>query len=169
MKKSKSFTGPALLWKRIAAFLIDLLVLCLFVFIPFRGVFAGSLEEASFLESLKNITSNEEIIKEFIPYYIAMSLLAFLYFFMLENKMRQTIGKKIMNLYVASNGKEMKKWQVFVRNLMFIPVFPFDLLVIIDPLFMLFRSSNQRLSEILSRTRVVENYKIDKKFAFEGD
>ena len=169
MKKSGGFIGPALLWKRIAAFLIDLLVLGLFVFIPFRGVFAGSLEKASFFESLKNITSNEGIIKEFIPHYIAMSLLAFLYFFMLENKMRQTIGKKILNLYVASNDKEMKKWQVFVRNLLFIPVFPFDLLVIIDPLFMIFRSSNQRLSEILSRTRVVQKYSIDKKLALDGD
>lgn len=165
--KSKSFTGPALLWKRIAAFLIDMLVLGLFVFIPFRGVFAGSVQEASFFESLKNITTNEEIIKNFIPYYIAMSLLAFLYFFIMESKMRQTIGKKAMNLHVISDNKEMKKWQIFIRNLLFIPIFPFDLLIIIDPLFMLFKSSNQRLSEIFSRTKVIERYTINKSLNFE--
>ena len=167
MKKSRSFTGPALIWKRIVAFLIDIFILALFVFLPFRGVFAGSMREASFMESLKNIASNGEFIKEFIPYYIAMSLLTFLYFFILESKMQQTIGKKIMNLYIVSDNNQIKKWQAFVRNLMFIPVFPFDWLMIIDPVFMFFKSSNQRLSEILSKTRVVERYSISKKIVFE--
>ena len=98
-----------------------------------------------------------------------MSLLAFLYFFIMESKMGQTIGKKIMNLHVAGETKDLKKWQVFVRSLLFIPIFPFDLLVIIDPLFMFFRSSNQRLSEILSKTRVVEKYTVTKNFDLEGD
>lgn len=168
MKKSGSFTGPALLWKRIAAFAIDIIILGLFVFVPFRGVFAASMEEASFMASLKSITSNDELIGEFTPYYIAMSLLTFLYFFILESKMRQTIGKKILNLYIVSDYGEIKKWQAFVRNLLFIPVFPFDWLMIIDPVFMFFKSSNQRLSEILSKTRVVEKYAISKKMVFEG-
>ena len=168
MKKSSGFTGPALLWKRIVAFLIDILILALFVFIPFRGVFAGSMK-SSFSESLKSIASNEQLISGFRPYYIAMSLLAFLYFFIMESKMSQTIGKKIMNLHVAGETKDLKKWQVFVRSLLFIPIFPFDLLVIIDPLFMFFRSSNQRLSEILSKTRVVEKYTVTKNFDLEGD
>ena len=168
MKKTSGFTGQALIWKRIVAFLLDILILALFVFIPFRGVFAGSLG-SSFSESLKSIATNEQLISGFRPYYIAMSLLAFLYFFIMESRMHQTIGKKIMNLHVAGETKDLKKWQVFVRSLLFIPIFPFDLLVIIDPLFMFFRSSNQRLSEILSKTRVVEKYTVTKNFDLEGD
>jgi uncharacterized RDD family membrane protein YckC len=167
--KSRYFTGPALIWKRIAAFLIDMLMLAFFVFIPFRRVLSGSVNEYSFMASLKAAASNDELVRIFMPYYIAMSLIALLYFYLMEKKMQQTIGKKIMNLYVVSNEKELKRWQIFVRSLFFIPIFPFDLLIILDPLFMIFKSSNQRLSEILSRTKVVGNYKIDRKLAFGED
>jgi uncharacterized RDD family membrane protein YckC len=169
MAKSKSFTGPALVWKRIAAFLIDMLILAFFVFIPFRRVLADSVNESSFMASIKAAASNDELIRIFMPYYIAMSLIALLYFYLMEIKMQQTIGKKIMGLYVVSNEKDMKRWQIFVRSMIFIPLFPFDLLLMLDPLFMIFKSSNQRLSEILSRTKVVGNYKIDRKLAFGED
>jgi uncharacterized RDD family membrane protein YckC len=89
-----------------------------------------------------------------------MSILIILYFLMLEIKMSQTIGKMLMKVYVVSDNKELKAWQLLARNLVFIPIFPFVLLWILDPLFMLFTKTNQRLSEILGKTRVVEKYSL---------
>lgn len=75
--------------------------------------------------------------------------------------MSQTIGKKLMNIYVVSNINNLKRWQLFVRNLVFVPIFPFDLLMILDPIFMFFTKTNQRLTEILSKTRVVASYDLE--------
>ena len=75
--------------------------------------------------------------------------------------MQQTIGKMLMKIYVVSDTKTLNPWQLLVRNLVFIPIFPFVLLWLIDPLFMFFTKTNQRLSEILSKTRVVEKYSFE--------
>ena len=92
---------------------------------------------------------------------LIISLFVILYFYKMEKNMSQTIGKRITGIYVVSDQKELKAWQVIVRSLVFLPVFPFILLWIIDPLFMFFNKSNQRLSEILSKTRVVEKFKFE--------
>ena len=75
--------------------------------------------------------------------------------------MSQTIGKMLMKVYVASDNNTLKAWQLLARNLVFIPIFPFVLLWILDPLFMFFTKTNQRLTEILSKTRVVEKYTLE--------
>ena len=154
----KAFVGPAMLWKRIIAFLIDLLILFLVVFIPFRSFISSRIPENYSFSEAYNMLSASQDSYYLIAAYMAMLLLMFLYFFMLEKKMSQTIGKKLMNLYIVSDTPEFKKWQALARNLLFIPIFPFDLLLLIDPISMLFTKSNQRLSEILSKTRVVEVY-----------
>lgn len=163
LPQEKDFVGPALLWKRFAAFFIDLLILFLVVFIPFRSFISSTIpENYSFSDAYELLSANQDIYY-LIPVYIVMLLLVFLYFFMLEKKMSQTIGKKLMNLYIVSDTTELKKWQVLVRNMLFIPIFPFDLLLIIDPISMLFTRTNQRLSEILSKTRVIEIYSLEQK------
>lgn len=160
--KEKSFAGTALLWKRIAAFFIDLLVMLLVVFIPFRNFINSRIpENYSFSQAYKMLAESQSY---FVPVYISMLLLMFLYFFLLESKTGQTIGKKLLNLYVVSDNSQLKKWQVLVRNLLFIPVFPFDLLLVIDPVSMLFTKTSQRLSEILSRTKVVEIYRLEQSW-----
>ena len=75
-----------------------------------------------------------------------------------EGLLRQSIGKIFTNIYVVSETKELKLWQLLVRNLFLIPFFPFVLLWIVDPAFMFFTKDNKRLSEILSKTKVVEKY-----------
>ena len=87
-------------------------------------------------------------------------MLALLYFYLLEKKLAQSIGKVLFGLYVRSQEKELKRWQIFVRSMFLMPVFPFVLLWLVDPIVMLFNKENQRLSEILSKTKVVEEYKI---------
>lgn len=160
LPKERTFVGPALLWKRIIAFIIDMLIIILFVLFPFRNAIKSIVPvNYSFAETYKFL-SNAENAPYILAVYFAASILMFLYFYIMETKMAQTIGKRIMSIYVTADN-ELKKWQILVRNLLFIPAFPFDLLIILDPLFMFFTKTNQRLSEILSRTKVVEVYSLE--------
>lgn len=160
LPQEKTFVGPALIWKRIIAFFIDILIINLIVLFPFRSLFEGIIpKEHSFSEAYRLLSSIR--FKGFISSVsIAISILIILYFFMLERKMGQTIGKRLMNIYVASDNNSLKSWQLFVRNIIFIPIFPLVLLWILDPLSMFLTKTNQRLSEILSRTKVVEKFSI---------
>jgi uncharacterized RDD family membrane protein YckC len=162
LPKERTFTGPALLWKRIAAFFIDMAVINLFVLFPFRKLFESIVpKNYSFSEAYKFLSTSTDFTGFISSISFVMSVFIILYFYLLENKMQQTIGKAIMKIYVISDNNELKKWQLFVRNIVFIPLFPFILLWAADPLFMLFNKSNQRLSEILSKTRVVQKYSME--------
>lgn len=158
LPQEKAFVGPASFWKRIIAFFIDMLLINLFILFPFGRLFEGIIpKDYSFSESYRLLSSISY--KGFISAVsIAVSALIILYFFMLERKMGQTIGKRLMNIYVVSDNNSLKAWQLFVRNIMFIPIFPLILLWILDPLSMFFTKTSQRLSEILSRTKVVEKF-----------
>ncbi len=160
LPKERTFTGPALVWKRIAAFFIDIVIINVIILLPFRRLFQRILpKEYSFSEAYK-LLSSEDFTGYITAISIAMAVLIFLYFYLMEKKMGQTIGKKLMKIYVASDNPASKSWQFLVRNLVFMPIFPIILLWIIDPLFMFFNRSSQRLTEILSKTRVVEIYSL---------
>ncbi len=161
LPKERTFIGPALLWKRIAAFFIDMMIINLIVLFPFRSLFQNIIpKDYSFSEAYKFLSSSTNYAGFMTSVSFIMSVLIILYFLMLEKKMSQTIGKMLMKIYVASDNNTLKAWQLLIRNLVFIPIFPFVLLWILDPLFMFFTKTSQRLSEILSKTRVVERYSL---------
>ena len=162
LPKERAFTGPALLWKRIAAFVIDIAILNLIVLFPFRKLFQNIVpKDYSFSEAYKLLSSSADFTSYISLISFVMSILVILYFSMLEKKMGQSIGKMIMKIYVVGNNNELRTWQMLARNLVFIPLFPFVLLWILDPLFMFFTKTSQRLTEILSKTRVVEKYVLE--------
>ena len=164
LPKEKIFTAPALIWKRIAAFLIDIMVINFTILFPFKTLLESFVpQNYSFTEAYNTMGSNLN------TGYIAvvsvlMFLLVMLYFAKLEKKYGQTIGKRLLKLHVASDNKEIKSWQIYVRSIFFIPIFPFLLLWLLDPLFMIFTKTGQRLSEILSKTRTVENYNLEQNW-----
>ncbi|MEK6983448.1 MAG: RDD family protein [Nanoarchaeota archaeon] len=161
LPKEKTFIGPALIWKRIAAFFIDMAIVNLIVFFPFRKLFQNIVpKDYTFSEAYKFLSSSTNYTSFITSVSFVMSIILLLYFLMMERKMGQTIGKMLTKIYVLSNNNTLKTWQLLVRNLVFIPIFPFVLLWILDPLFMFFTKSNQRLSEILSKTTVVEVYSL---------
>lgn len=161
LPKESTFTGPALLWKRIAAFFIDMAIINLVVLFPFRSLLQNIVpKDYSFSEAYNLLSSSANYSSFLTSASFIMSILIILYFLMLERKMSQTIGKMLMKVYVISDGKELKTWQLLARNLVFIPIFPFVLLWILDPLFMFFTKTSQRLTEVLSRTKVVERYSL---------
>ena len=161
LPKERTFIGPALIWKRIAAFFIDMIIINLVVLFPFRSLFQNIIpKDYSFSEAYKLLSSSTDYTGFITSLSFVISVLIILYFLMLEIKMSQTIGKMLMKVYVVSDNNTLNAWQLLARNLVFIPIFPFVLLWILDPLFMFFTKTNQRLTEILSKTRVVEKYSL---------
>ena len=159
LPKQRTFIGPALFWKRSLAFLADLLLINLVIFFPFRRIIQKLLPApTSYSETYNYLISNATYTKTLTLVSITMSLLAILYFALMEYKLQQTPGKMLFNISVVSDIKKLSFWQCLVRSLLIIPIFPFILLWVIDPLFIIFTKTNQRLSEILSKTKTVETY-----------
>ena len=162
LPKERTFIGPALIWKRIAAFFIDIMIINLVVLFPFRKLFQNIIpKDYSFSDAYRLLSSSTNYTGFITSVSFVMSVLVILYFLMLERKTGQSIGKMMMKVYVVSDSSSLSAWQVLARNIVFIPVFPFVLLWALDPLFMFFTKTNQRLTEILSRTRVVEKYSFE--------
>ena len=151
---------PASLWKRAVAFIIDLLVIELVIAFPFRNILDKIMPIISIKDAYSYLQSHPDISIKMNIVAIIIGLLALLYFAVIEYKTQQTIGKMFMNIYVKSTAKKLAFWQCLARNMLFIMVFPFILLWIIDPLFAVFTREHRRLSEILSKTMVVGEYPI---------
>jgi len=158
LPKQKTFTGPALVWKRMLAFFIDILIINFIILFPFKRLFQRMVPSSLSFEETFNIVNAPGLSSLIVATSIFVGVLMIAYFVILEGKMGQSIGKILVNIYVASETKEMKFWQLLVRSLFLMPLFPFVLLWIIDPAFMFFTKDNKRLSEILSKTKVVEKY-----------
>lgn len=161
LPKERTFTGPASVWKRLLSFVADLLIINLVIFFPFKRIIQKSIPEfSSYSEAYTFLASNQIYTTTLTIVSIVMSLFAILYFALLEYKLQQTPGKILFNISIISETKKLSFWQSIVRSLFIIPVFPFFLLWIIDPLFMFFTKTNQRLSEVISKTKTIEQYTI---------
>jgi len=157
----KIFFAQASVLKRLIAFIIDIFIINLVILFPFRGIFRSIVPESnSFSKTFKFLSTNAEASSTITFLMFIIAFMAILYFVIMEKKLGQSVGKMLFNLHIKSQGKDLKNWQLFVRSMFLIPIFPFVLLWIIDPIVMLFTKENQRLSEILSRTKVVEKYNI---------
>ncbi len=158
LPKEATFKGPALLWKRVLAFFLDIMIIDFVVGFPLRGILERVLPKAGFRESYDYLLVNPET-SALISYVILLwGVLALLYFTILEYRLGQTVGKMLLNIKVEPSDKKMSFLHTIMRNLFIIPIFPFILLWIIDPLFMVFSKEKRRLSEVLSKTRTVETY-----------
>ena len=160
LTSEKGIIGPALLWKRIAAFFVDILIINIVIFWPFKNLLKKFIsgDVQSFTATYNFLMQDPELAKTITTISIIMAILVIAYFTLMEWKIGQTIGKILFNIKVVSENNKLSLWQCFIRNIIFIPIFPFFLLWIIDPLFMIFTKKNQRLCEIMSKTRVVEEF-----------
>ena len=159
-KTGKAIVAEASILKRALAFAIDILFVEFVVLFPFSSVFEGIVpDESSAYEAFKTLSSGSYgSLLRLVALFTTIPTIA--YFAILEKKTGQTIGKRMLSLHVISQSKEMKYWQAFARSMFLIPIFPFVLLWIIDPIVMFFSKERQRLSEILSKTKVVERYDV---------
>ena len=131
-------------WKRFIAYILDSLIINLIIVLPFKGildsVYKGNLFKMGFND-----------IKSAILIITVMSFLTLFYWVLLEYRTQQTIGKYLMNIYVMSTNKKFSFLQIVIRNIAKISA-P---LLILDVVYM-FYNNNQRYTEKLSETRVME-------------
>lgn len=143
--------------KRILAFLIDMIIIS-FITLPLQASIPIQ-ENLSFTEIIKTMMGSPEIQGKLFMIEVFSAIIAMLYFIIIEYKLGQSIGKTIMGLKIESedkNHKNLTLWQMFLRNLFFVPLIPFNLLAVVDPVFMILRKDHKRLSDMFSKTKVVE-------------
>lgn len=156
LPRRREFKGSAQIWKRILAFLIDLLIIDFFIFGPFKKIIKSLVPAEAGLSAYSYLASNPEISNILVAVSISSGILAMLYFAVLEWKLNQTVGKILLKLYVESDFKKLKFWQCLVRSMFVIPVFPFILLWIVDPIYLFWK--NIRFSEAISKTKTIQVY-----------
>ncbi|MEK6936579.1 MAG: RDD family protein [Nanoarchaeota archaeon] len=139
MKKKIGFHVE--LWKRVLAYIIDVIIVNLIIVYPFKGFF-GNFDDVII----------KELGSEIFMVVLIISILTVLYWALLEFFLKQSVGKSLMNIYVRSTDKELGFWQCVLRNLSKINT----ILLIIDSLKVLLKKDYQRYLEKLSRTEVVD-------------
>lgn len=155
LPKEKIVIAPANIIKRILAFAFDLILIS-FIIYPLESILRSFVPEtASYTEALA-LMSDPANLSLITTVTVAISIIALIYFTVLEYKFSQTIGKTITRLYVVSDYKKLNFWQCLVRNIFLLPFIPFILLWVIDPLYVFFTKENKRFSDVLAKTKVIE-------------
>tara|TARA_Y100000310_G_C20557282_1_gene751210 strand:- start:460 stop:993 length:534 start_codon:yes stop_codon:yes gene_type:complete len=149
----------ASLIKRGVAFVIDIAIINLIISYPLKSYINQLIPTfTSFTETYNYFLANQELSYSLMSISIAISVLSIAYFTILESNLGQSIGKKFLHLKVISLEKNPKIWQHIIRNIFLIPLFPFLLLWIIDPIYIFFNTDGQRLTESISKTKVIEEF-----------
>lgn len=138
---TKNITAP--FWKRVLAYIIDLLIIEVFIVSAFKGFFKQN-------ESIISLLTNNS--PELMWVSFCIMLLSLAYWVLFEWKLRQTPGKMLLNLHVGTRTPEIKLSQAITRNI----TKPFPLALLIDVAYMFFKRDNQRLFEKFSDTNVIE-------------
>ncbi len=161
LPKQRIFTGPAPIWKRIAAFIVDLLIIEFILAFPFQSILKKMIPtDLSYREAYQFFTNNPSSSSILTIIMVMISILALFYFVVLEYTLGQTVGKIFMNIKVIGEKKRLTLLQCIGRSLFLLPVFPFFLLWFVDPIFLFFNKKGQRLSEFLTKTKIVQDYVI---------
>ncbi|MEE9525576.1 MAG: RDD family protein [Candidatus Woesearchaeota archaeon] len=158
-KEEKFFIAPASIGKRIFAFIIDILIIDLFILFPFDRLFRKLIPTATFSNQMNFFQSNPQIAARLSPILVLMSLIVVFYFTYLEYKIQQTPGKMLFGIYIAPERK-ITYWNYLLSNLTFIVTKLFIILWIIDFFYMVTSPKNQRLLERLNGIVQVQKYKI---------
>jgi len=156
LPEKRKIIGNASVFMRVLAFIIDILAVNFVIILPFRGSFANLMSADSFTEAYDFLQSNPEIAGKLYAMMFIITFLVLAYFIVLEYKLGQTLGKMLLKITVVSEAKEITVLQCITINIFLIPFFPFFLLWIIDPLYLLF--TKRRFSEVISKTRTIEEH-----------
>ena len=159
LPKAESFIAPASLLKRFISYFIDLFIINFVIIFPFQKIIKKIIPTDSFSETYQYIQANPAVGNIIFFLYFIIGILMVVYFTFFEYTTQQTPGKMLMKQHIVKeSGRELRFINYLVSNLTFIPFFPFILLWIIDPVYMIISPKNQRLMERLTRILVVEKY-----------
>ncbi len=130
--------------RRVLAFITDLLILDVIVLAPFQQLLARSGQ------AYKALLTTSPLPPLLMATSAVIGLLALAYFSLFEYVLGQTPGMLLLGISV----EHATLAKAFLRNSYFFPVFPFPLLLLIEPFYLLARK--ERLLELLTRTRTVQ-------------
>ena len=133
-------------WKRLASYIVDALILSIFVTKPL-----SSLLENSIPNKVTDIFSVD--FKSLFLITFLISVINLLYWVILEYKLQQTLGGLIFNIYARSESNKLTLNQVFIRNLTKIS----SLLLIIDSIGIFTSKKRQRFTERFTKTLTIED------------
>ncbi|MFH1053518.1 MAG: RDD family protein [Candidatus Woesearchaeota archaeon] len=159
LPKMRYMKIKASVFKRIIAYILDLSILLIIMW-PIVAVLKNVVQipdTGSVIDQYMFIIKNPSLFNMLFIVEIVEFIIFFIYFTALEYLINQSIGKLIMNIYIESEKEKLTLWQVSLRNIYLIPIIPFNLIQIIDPILMILRKDHKRLSDIFSKTKVVEN------------
>jgi uncharacterized RDD family membrane protein YckC len=149
LPKKRLFKRPASLWKRLLAFIIDLILIQFLILLPFEKIFSNlKVKSAS---DIFTMSQSMNIPTSVYYAFFFITVLALLYFAFFEYYLRQTIGMTIFGIYADG---EVTFWKAIIRNAFIIPAFPFYILWIIEPIHLLFYKT--RALERFTSTSTVE-------------
>jgi uncharacterized RDD family membrane protein YckC len=161
LPKKRVVLGPALLWKRILAVVIDFILIDIVIIGPFRTII---LTLAGYKKGmgLSMVLSDPSNVHSITILFAFISLFVLVYFTLTEYTLGKTVGKMVMKLRVVSvvSSELPGFWSCLLRSLFVIPIAPFNFLWIIDPVYMMFNKENQRLTEYLGKTKTIQEYKV---------
>jgi uncharacterized RDD family membrane protein YckC len=166
LPEKRVFIGPATLWKRMLAFILDLIILDFFVVAAFRGVMTRVAGDTTgFMATVRKLGENSLQLQAITMMFMIIVMLAMTYFVLLQYATGQTLGCMLLSIHIvfAQGENEFERprfWQCLVRNLFMIPTLTFVLLWAAEPVYFFAARKGQRLTEWMSRTKVVEQYEI---------
>jgi uncharacterized RDD family membrane protein YckC len=80
-------------------------------------------------------------------------VLAMLYFIFFEYYLGQSLGQMFFDIKIQSKDDNITLMQAFLRNCFILPIFPFYILWVIEPLYLVFYK--ERLTERLTGTSTI--------------
>lgn len=141
-------------FKRSLAFLLDFAILSVTILAPITTLLEKITPTTDFHTTYALFVENNKMSTIITWTMIFVFTLIMTYFILLEYLIGQTAGKRIMKLEVVNiTNQTPTLMQCILRNLVLLPVFPFIIFWVIDPLYLLF--TKQALSEQLTKTRTI--------------
>lgn len=142
---------PASLLKRALAYFIDVIAVNFVVMWSFKEIISINTT-GNFSETYNYLASTPGLTYKLLLVFLAIGTLTILYWAVFEYRLRQSIGKMIMNISVKPLSGELSFRAAVLRNISKIS----SLLLALDVVYMLYKKTNQRYLEELSDTEVVE-------------
>jgi len=139
----KTYEHTASYWRRLGAFVIDLLLFDFFILSPWSLIVMEKFSFTGYDQMYSLLISSQTLLVTFYIVAVFMTLLLICYFTIFQFILGQTLGMMLFKLRVVSLEGELSMGKCFFRNLFLIPFFPFSFLWAIEPIHLFFSSEGQ--------------------------
>ncbi len=149
LPKKREIVAPARFWKRLIAFIADLMIIDIVLLSPFTNYFT------TIMPLIEKMGSSSEIPAGLITALTLIGIIVLLYFTLTEYLLGMTPGMQLFRLRIKG---ERTMINCIIRNLYALPVFPFTILWVVDPIYLIMK--DERVLERITKTSTVETITI---------